>query len=202
MGNSNNKIINCEYNLCNNYELDWLSEKSWDIKYFPKNNFYKLKKGILEINTPEVFNINFSKEICNPIRISDLNINFKIEFDVLDAVNLDLVISSEKNLNLLDKKIYNERLILGNKNIQLKNKNNLKNFNLNTKKFFLKYNLNFSNNRILIINIKLYDNDKQLLYNNTNKDLVNIDFKNPIFININIYKNINTNNKNYIKLNL
>ena len=45
MGNINDSLSHCEFDLFNNYELDWFSEKTWNITSNLDENSYKLIKG-------------------------------------------------------------------------------------------------------------------------------------------------------------
>ena len=192
MGNINNSLSHCEFDLFNNYELDWISEKTWNINTNLKNNSYSIKKGILNIETNQLFKMNLSKKIDNIKKIKNLKISLNLDYNLNENFYLNIYINNNsKNKIYIDKIIFNNNLISF-----IKKNNKYEQNELEINKFNLVYNLNFSNTGIIIYN-RIINN-----YNIINKIISNLNNEEQININLEIC-NKNTNNKiSYFKLNL
>lgn len=194
MGNINNSLSHCEFDLFNNYELDWISEKTWIIKTDLKNNSYSIQKGKINIETKNLFNILLSKKINNLINIKTLKINFNLEYNLCENFYFNIFINNENNIQ---SKIYVDKILLNNKSISFSKKNKIYEENkINSNKFTLSYKLDFNNSGIIISNRSIEDNK------NIKKIIFSLNYNDPIYINFEIY-NKNTSDKiSYFKLNL
>ena len=197
MGNINKSLSHCEFNLFNDYELDWISEKTWEINTFEnKSDFFNIQKGILNIETNKIFNINLSKKIENLKNINNLIIPINIDYILKTNYYLNISLSNSidpnsKNQIILDKIIFTEDSILF-----LKKNNIYENFKVDKKKNSIKYNLKFNNIGLIIIIKKFLD------VNNKVKKIFNLNYYDSVYININIYTKNNSENINSFKLNL
>lgn len=196
MGNINDSLSHCEFELFNNYELDWISEKTWKIETNLQNNSYTIKKGKLDIEINKLFNIILSKKIENIKNIKNLKINFNIDHNLSENFYFNIYLYNEDNIK---SKVFIDKIIFNSNCISFTKKNNKYESNeLDTNKFILTYNLNFSNSGIIISNRNINKNK-----NNFNSKIIfTLNYQYPIYINFEIY-NKNTSEKiSYFKLNL
>lgn len=193
MGNINDSLSHCEFDLFNNYELDWFSEKTWNITSNLDENSYKLIKGKFILETNKLFEILFSKKIEKIKNIKNLKINLNLDFNLNQKFYLNIYINNED----FKKKILIEKIIINNEEISFsKSNNNYEKFNLETNKFTVLYNLNFTNTGIIISNKNFND------LKNHKKIIFDLSYDEPIFINIEVFNKNISDNINYFKLNI
>lgn len=209
MGNIQNiscSDINCFDNI---YEMDWFSEKNWNIQFkyniFNPKNSYKIEKGIFHIiNTSEcLFYLNKKISLENEINKIIFNLKFEYVLDNINSLEFIFFISKNEIDNIFENNNINDiisKLKINENLIYIENKQ------LNKKKYIenkknLKYKLIFDLNYMHYIKIteELYINKKeenQLQFSNTSIPKLNNDF---FYFNIFIKSNINSEN-NYVKL--
>jgi len=172
MGNINIRNISCGYNICLDdlYEVDWFSEKNWEIDISDKKykNNYSIKKGKFTLSNMNDVNIILNKKIKKNVKnlLLPLFFNYKskCEFNIL--INL----SNNDDIN------YDNN----NDNNNNDNNNNINYKNDVISKTSLLEDINNTKNNIFTFTIKCVDNkiylNDLIFENNNNKNLLNIFF--------------------------
>ena len=101
MGNIQDII--CQENSCfdNNYEFDWISDKSWFIDYYIYNlrikNPYIIEKGIFKITNQYSCQYYLNKPLQNNYKMDNLSMKIKFMYNLKQSnVNFILFLSNEK----------------------------------------------------------------------------------------------------------
>lgn len=197
MGNT----INCSENLCNNniYEMNWINEKNWLIKYDEtKEKPYVLYKGNLKLINNNITNLYLLKNIELEYDIEKVLINIMINYELknnnfieLSFVLMDNFNKSNQNTYIINKfKLIKDYLILKNNKYKI------------NEDFRYEILLNFSYLNHILFNENLKKNDSVIL-NNNEKIAYENDFSDLFFgiiINSNLSNNQNVDNYLNIKI--
>lgn len=209
MGNIQN--ISCSDINCfdNTYEMDWFSEKSWNISHryinFNPKNSYKIEKGTFFILNSSKCLFYLSKKIMSSNDIYKLifNLNFEYVLTHSNQIECSFFLSKNKIDNIFDntQKINKTISILtiNQNNIYIENKIlNKKIYIENTDKFNYKLIFDLNYMHYLMINEELYiKQNKENQINFQNVSLPKID--NDFYFNIFIKSDINSHD-NFVKL--
>tara|TARA_Y200000002_G_scaffold371637_1_gene368500 strand:- start:615 stop:1211 length:597 start_codon:yes stop_codon:yes gene_type:complete len=197
MGNT----INCSENLCNNniYEMNWINEKNWLIKYDEsKEKPYVLYKGNLKLINNNITNLYLLKNIELEYDIEKVLINIMVNYELknnnfieLSFVLMDNFNKSNQNTYIINKfKLIKDYLILKNNKYKI------------NEDFRYEILLNFSYLNHILFNENLKKNDNVIL-NNNEKITYENDFSDLFFgiiINSNLLNNQNVDNYLNIKI--
>lgn len=209
MGNIQN--ISCSDINCfdNTYEMDWFSEKSWNISHrymnFNPKNSYKIERGsFIILNSSKcLFYLNKKITSGNDIYKLIFNLNFEYELTQNNQIECSFFLSKNKIDNIFDntQKINNtiSKLIIDQNSIYIENKIlNKKIYIENTKNFNYKLIFDLNYMHYLMIHEELYvkqNKENQIDFSSVSLPKINDDF----YFNIYIKSNINSQN-NFVKL--
>jgi len=154
MGNINISNISCNYNICLDdlYEVDWFSEKNWEIDISNKKYIsnYSIKKGKITLLNMNDVNIILNKKIKKNIK----NLLLPLFFNFKSKCEFSIIINISNNDNENDK-------------------------NNNITKTNLIENINDIKNNVFAFTIKCIENKiylNDIIFKNNNKNLLNILF--------------------------
>lgn len=193
--------FSCSEILCsdNIYEMNWINEKNWLIKYDEsKEKPYVLYKGNLKLINNNITNLYLLKNIELEYDIEKVLINIMINYELknnnfieLSFVLMDNFNKSNQNTYIINKfKLIKDYLILKNNKYKI------------NEDFRYEILLNFSYLNHILFNENLKKNDNVIL-NNNEKITYENDFSDLFFgiiINSNLLNNQNVDNYLNIKI--
>ena len=174
---------------------------------------YFIDKGILKINNVHSFDLLLSKKLLidfNEIKYISIPINFKYNIDNDNEFNIYIIFSNQllllntiDNLNNINDDYFYINLKLSKNNCLIFRSfnDNIVKKNINSKKIntFL---INLENNlKIILISEKLYNSNKNNIYENKYLKYCNFDIQNNFFLNILIKSKKDLISNEFIELN-
>jgi hypothetical protein len=222
MGNINYKDIICDNYYCQSvsFKPEWFSESSWNIDYNYNtinnslkndNKPYIIDKGIIKIYNMPSFNLILSKKLqidFNEIKYLSIPINFRynINNENNNEINIYIIFSNKLLLlNNIDnnndifyinlKLFKNYCIIIRSFNEEIIKKK-IKQKKINTFSIDLENNL-----KMILVSEKLYNNNRNNIYENKYLKLSDINIENDFFLSIMIKNKNNLLENEFIELN-